>query len=222
MRTTITWTGLILGLALAISPVSAQQQLWYVPHVDEAKTPIEMKLQSPELAMPGFGIGSTRATIIKRFEYALDHKWLSSAQVEKFCNDLKQITDKEQAQRDSSGKLPFEARTQLAKQLSELNDNFEETVLVREQSSPGIEGLQARRAMMIQRVNQAVAEGKMTHKKAQDLKAEIAAASAQMPEKDLSEELSHKIAGNLNKINVVIEKDLRGPSIANRVVPFSR
>lgn len=221
MRSTNIWASIIVGLVFGAAPVHAQQ-FWYIPHVDEASTPIEAKLQSSELALPGFGIGSTRATIIKRLEYALDNKWLSSAQVEQLCNDLKAITDKEQGMRDSGGKLSFESRASLAKQLAELNDKFEEQVLVREQSNPGIEGIRAREAMMIQRVNQAVASGKMTGKQASQMKADIKSTTAQLPDKEINDELSKKISSNLNKINVALEKDLRGPSVATRVTPFSR
>lgn len=220
MKASVIWAGILSGLVFASLPVSAQQ-FWYVPHMDEAKTPIEQVLQS-DLAMPGFGIGSTRAQIIKRFQHALEHKWLTAAQVEQLCNELKIITDRESTQRDPGGKLSFEARTSLAKQLNELNDRFEEMVLVREQSSPGLDGLKARRAMMIQRVNKAVGDGKLSSKRAVELKTEIAAATAELPQTDISEAAAKKIATALNTINVSIEGQLRPPAVANRVVPFSR
>lgn len=210
----------VLGLFANCGTVYAQQ-FWYVPHIDEAKTPVEQVLQT-DLAMPGFGIGSTRATLIKRFQYALEHKWLAANQVEQFCNDLKTITDREQGQRDDGGKLSFESRVSLAKQLNELNDRFEEQVLVREQSNPGLDGLRARRAMMIQRVNRAVGEGKLTSRKAIELKEEISAATAELPEKDLTDDAAKKVSASLSAINNNIEGQLRPPSVANKPAPFTR
>lgn len=224
MKTTFSLAGIVttLLLSLSASAAYAQEPFWYMPHEQDAKTPIEEKLGSSELAMPGFGIGSTRAQLIKRFEYALEHKWLTSAQVEQFCNELKAITDKEQSQRDADGKLSFQTRSALAKQLNELNGRFEEIVLVREQNSPGVEGLKARQAMLNQRISYGISAGKLSNKRAAQLRAEIAEAVADMPEQDLSDEKSKQIASDLNKINASVEKDLRGPSIANRVTPFSR
>lgn len=222
MKTTSIWVSLLSGIILSSQAYAQAQQYWYVPHQDEAKTPIELKLESPELAMPGFGIGSSRTTLLKRFQYATEHKWLASQQVDQLCNDMKKITDKESSMRDADGKLNYEARASLARQLNELNDKFEELVLVREQSNPGIEGLQAREALMIQRVNLAVSQGKMTAKKAAEMKAEIRQTMAEVPEKDLSDEQSKQIASNLNKISGSLEKDLRGPSMASRLTPFAR
>src|SRR5262249_28364652 len=99
---------------------------------------------------------------------------------------------------------------------------FEEQVLVREQSNPGIEGLQAREAMMIQRVNMAVSQGKMTSRQASEMKGEIRSVMANMPDKDMTDEQSKQIASSLSKINNNLEKDFRNPSMASRVVPFSR
>lgn len=220
MRTTTIWVSMAT-LLVTCSPAGAQQ-FWYIPHIDEAKTPIESQLESPELSLSGLGIGSTRSQIIKRLQFATEHKWLTAAQVDQLCNDLKRITDKEASLRDASGKLSFQSRNSLAKQLSEFNQKFEEMVLVREQSNPGIEGLQAREAMMIQRVNLAVSQGKMTNKKAAQLKAEVRAAMADMPEKEITEEQTKKIATELSRISGVVEKDMHNPSMASRVVPFSR
>lgn len=221
MKITNTWAIVLFGLVFSSAPVGAQE-FWYVPHVDEARTPVEVELQSSELALPGFGIASTKSTIIKRLEYALDHKWLSASQDQQLCNELKAITDKEQSLRDENGKLSYQAKTELARQLTGFNDKFEELVLVREQSNPGIPGLQARQAMMVQRVNQALNDGKMTAKRAVQLKAEIREIAAEVPEKDISEDLSKQVAAGLNKINNDLDKDLRQPSMATRPLPFSR
>lgn len=222
MRTTTNWVTLITGLVMTCAPAGAQEQFWYVPHVDDAKTPVEVQLESPELAMPGFGLGSTKAQIIKRIEFSLDHKWLPQNQVDQLCNDLKRISDKEQSLRDTEGKLSYDNRALIAKQLLDLNQKFEEQVLVREQSNPGIEGLQAREAMMIQRVNLALSQGKVTGRQAAEMKGEIRAVMANMPDKDLTDEQSREIASSLSKINNSLDKDFRNPSMASRVLPFSR
>ena len=222
MKTTSIWVSLISGILFSAPSFAQAEQFWYVPHQDEAKTPVEVQLESPELAMPGFGIGSSRTMLLKRFQYATEHKWLSAQQVDQLCNDMKKITDKESSMRDADGKLSYDSRASLAKQLNELNDRFEELVLVREQSNPGIEGLQAREALMIQRVTLAVNQGKMTAKKAAEMKAEIRQTMAELPAKDISEEKSREIASNLNRISGSLEKDLRGPSMASRATPFSR
>lgn len=228
MRKAIIWASLSIGVLLSCSPLNAQQ-FWYIPHIDEARTPIEVELQSGELQMPGFGIGSTRAMLIKRFQYALDHKWLAPGQVDQLCNDLKHITDREQGQRDASGKLSFESRSSLAKQLAELNDRFEDMVLVREQSSPGLDGIVARRAMMVQKINKSVGSGRLSARKATELKAQIATATAEItPElKEMNDAQAKKIAGNLNQINTEMDRELslylRPPSLtAARPAPFSR
>jgi hypothetical protein len=220
MRRTIL-VSMVSGLLISGLPVGAQQ-FWYIPQVDDSKTPIENELASPELAMPGFGISSSRSQLMKRFEYALDHKWLTSAQVDQFCNDLKNISDKETSLRDESGNLNGSSRSTIAKQLASLNNRFEDTVLVREQSNPGIEGLQAREALMLQRVGAAVSQGKMTHKKAAEMKQEIKSIMAKVPEKDMSQDLQKEVASDLNRIGASLEKDMRGPSMASRVTPFSR
>ena len=226
MRTATIWVTLCAGLLLSCAPSNAQQ-FWYIPHIDEARTPIEVELQSSELAMPGFGIGSTRAQLIKRFQYALEHKWLAPNQVDQLCNDLKQITDREQGQRDEAGKLSFESRSSLAKQLNELNDRFEDMVLVREQSNPGVDGLLARRAMMIQKINKANGAGRLSARKAAELKAQIATATTAIPEKDATDEQIKKVASSLNQINTEMDRELslylRPPSMtAARPAPFSR
>ncbi len=212
-----------LGFILFQSCPAGAQEFWYIPHSDEANTPRELKLQSSELALPGFGISSTRAQLIKRFEYALEHKWLTAAQVQQFCNELKSISDKENNHRDPDGKLSFESRSSLAKQLSALNDRFEEMVLVREQSSPGQEGLQARKAMMLQRLNQAVTNGKLSNKKAFELKKEIAQATEALAGEDFSEADAKKVSISLSQLNTEIDKNMKSPSMtASKVVPFSR
>jgi len=219
MKISNTWMGVvILGLVLTASPAKSQE-FWYVPHIDEAKTPVESELQSGDLAMPGFGLASTKSTIIKRLEYALDHKWLSSSQDQQLCNELKSITDKEQSFRDSDGKLNYSARAEIAKQLTDFNDKFEELVLVREQANPGIPGLQARQAMMLQRVSQAVNAGKMSDKRAGSLRYEIRSIAAEVPEKDITDEQTRKIAGELNRINGELDKDTHNSAVAAKPNP---
>jgi hypothetical protein len=222
MKYTITWAIIFSGLCFTGAPAGAQD-FWYIPHVDEAKTPIEVQLQGPELAMPGFGIASTKAAIIKRLEYALDNKWLSASQDQQLCNDLKVISDREQSYRDADGKLSFKARNELARQLTELNNKFEELVLVREQSSPGVQGLLARQALMIERVNQAVAEGRINGRRGYQIKSEIKSVATQVPEKDISDEQAKKIAFELTRINNDIDHEsMRVPAVAGRQTPFTR
>ncbi len=202
------------GLIISCAPINAQQS-WYVPQIDETRTPIEKILQS-DLAMPGLGIDASRAKIIKRFEYAMEHKWLSAGQVGQLCNDLKGITDREQSQRDSNGKLSFEARASLAKRLNELNERFEDMVLVKEQSSAGMDGLLARRAAAVKRINKAEEDGKISSKKSLELKNEIAAAMASLPSNGSSDEATKKVSSSLNEISSKIDGQLQPSSLANR------
>ncbi|MBX9723250.1 MAG: hypothetical protein K2X81_17740, partial [Candidatus Obscuribacterales bacterium] len=189
MKTANTVAGILLGLTISCAPAPAQN-FYYVPHIDEARTPIETTLQGNELAMPGFGLGSTKTQIIKRLDYAQAHNWLAANQLDQLRSELKTISDKEQSERDASGKLSFENRTELAKQFTDLNDKFELLVLTREQSSPGIDGIKAREAMMIQRINKAVASGKMTSKKAATLKSEIGQTTATLPNTNVNDDES--------------------------------
>lgn len=214
MSTKIGWISLISGIVVTCLPVNAQQYV-AVQYVDQARTPIEVKLASPELAMSGLGLGSSKAQIAKRFDCAQENKWLSEDQLIQLRKDLKALVDKEAAMRDSSGKLAFEARQELSKQICDLNEKFEEQVLIREQSMPGLEGLKARQAMMIQRINKALALGKIAPKKASALRAEVRGALSGVPddtEEQLTDAQSKEIMQSLGTISQKVDKELEASS----------
>ncbi len=206
--------GIIASLAITCSICSAQQSP-LVNEISEAKTPIEHVLQS-QLPMPGFGISSTRNQIMNRLQYALEHKWLSSTQVQQLCNELKVITDREESKRDADGKLDFAARSSLAKQLNSLNDRFEEMVLVKEQTSTTIDGLRARKALLIQRISKAESNGKLTSKKAQELNREIATVSTALSHNNISDEESKTITSSLSYMNKVIDEQISNTELASK------
>ncbi|MBX9719791.1 MAG: hypothetical protein K2X81_00210 [Candidatus Obscuribacterales bacterium] len=183
--------------------------------IGEAKTPIEHILQS-QLRMPGFGISSTRNQIMNRLQYALEHKWLSAVEVLQLCNELKVITDREESKRDADGKLDFGARSSLAKQLSSLNDRFEEMVLLKEQASPTIDGLRARRALLIQRVSKAESNGKLNSKKAQELNREIATVTTALSHNNISDEESKTITSSLSYMNKLIDEQISNTELASK------
>lgn len=201
------WKLLILPMALTCIPVSAQQYI-SVQYVDQAKTPVESVLSSPELSMTGLGLGSSQTQLGKRFDYAQEHKWLSDEQLTVLRNELKGIADKIASSRDSAGKLPFEARQSLGKQITELNEKYEEQVLVREQSMPGIEGLIARQAMTMQRITKAITLAKIAPKRGGALKAELKAAMTDLPEGEISEEKTKEISQTILSVNQKLDKEL--------------
>lgn len=209
--------------ALSVGGTLADEAYWYVPHMEEARTPVEDALHSKELAMPGFGISSSRNMLMKRFQHALDHKWLSAEQVDRFCNELKKISDKEQGQRDENGSLSYQSVAHEAKQLHDLNNRFEEQVLIKEQANPGIEGLQARKALMLQRVAYGLSNGKFTARRAAEYKQQIRGVLSVVPESGkLDSEEEKDASSQLRRISTSLEKEISGPSLANRPAPFSR
>lgn len=211
MITKISWLPLISGMIICL-PANAQQYV-SVQYVDQARTPIESQLASPELAMSGLGLSSSKTQIAKRFETAQSNNWLSSAQVDRLRLDLKTLQEKEASMRDSSGKLPFTARQELSRQICDLNEKFEEQVLTREQSMPGLEGLYARQAMMIQRINKGLALGKIAPKKAAALRAEVRATLSGLSEQEeLSEENGKTLTQALSSISQQVDKELEASS----------
>ena len=65
---------------------------------------------------------------------------------------------------------------------------------------------------MIQRVNQAFADGKLSARHAYQMKADIRAVASDEPNQEFSDEQSRQIAGRLNELNIALDKDLHGPS----------
>ncbi len=194
-----------VGLVVA-SPCFAQQTQ-IINTVSDSRSPIEHVLQS-ELAMPGLGISASRNQIMNRFQYALDHKWLTAAQVQDFCNELKTITDREEKSRDENGKLSYEARASAAKQLNALNDRFEQTVLSKEQSRSNIDGLRARRAVLLQKVSKAESDGILNQKAVGSLNLEIAAAGASLKRKQLAEEELQSTSDDLAELDKRIDDEI--------------
>lgn len=206
MRISTSWISLISGILVTCIPAGAQQYV-AVQYVDQARTPIEHKLESAELAMPGLGLGSSRVQLSKRFDYAQQNKWLTAEQLEQLRKELKVINDKEAGLRDTAGKLSFEARQDLGKQINDLNAKFEEQVLIREQSMPGVEGLRARQAMLQQRISKAIALGKINAKKASAIKVELRAAASGITE-DISEAQTREVAKALGLVSQKLDKEM--------------
>ena len=205
---------MISGIVFActpVMPVSAQQYV-AVQYVDQARTPIESKLASPDLAMSGLGLGSSKAQLLKRFEFAQQNDWLSPDQITQLRADLTSIGETERSLRDAGGKLSFEGRQSLSKQICDLNEKFEEQVLVREQSIPGLEGLKARQAMMIQRLNKALALGKIAPKKASALRSEVRNALSEVDSDELNETQSKELVQLLSSLSQKVDKELEASS----------
>lgn len=211
--TTALVSTLLAGLIVSCIPAGAQQYV-AVQYIDQARTPIETKLAGADLAMPGLGLGSSRVQLGKRFDFAEQNKWLAANQLDLLRKELKAITDKEASQRDAAGKLSFESRQELGKQICDLNEKFEEQVIIREQSAPGIEGLRARQAMLMQRISKSVGLGKLAAKKAQVLKAEVRGAMSAIPEteEELTELASKQISQSLQSVNQKLDKELEASS----------
>lgn len=197
---------LLLAGSLFSAP-SYAQQTQIMNTFSDARSPIEHTLQN-ELAMPGMGISASRNQIMNRFQYALDHKWLTSTQVQDLCNDLKTITDREENSRDANGKLSYESRALAAKQLNALNDHFEQLVLSKEQSRSNIDGLRARRAAIIQKVSKAESDGVLTSKDAEALHLEVTALSTSLKRKQLSEEELKTTADDLADLDKRVDDQL--------------
>lgn len=206
MKAALLSLSLFAGLAFVALPCAAQQTQ-IMNTFSDARSPIEHTLQN-ELAMPGMGISASRNQIMNRFQYALDHKWLTSAQVQDLCNDLKTITDREESSRDANGKLSYESRALVAKQLNALNDRFEQLVLSKEQSRSNIDGLRARRAVIIQKVSKAESDGILTSKDAEALNFEITAAGSPLKRKQLSEDELKATAEDLSELDKRIDEQL--------------
>lgn len=203
---------LLCASVISCIPASAQQYV-AVQYVDQARTPIESQLAAPDLAMSGLGLSASKAQVAKRLDVAQQNNWLSAEQLMQLRADLKQIMDKESISRDTAGKLPFTARQELSKQICELNERFEEQVLIREQSMPGIEGLKARQAMMIQRINKALALGKVAPKKASALRSEVRGTLNGLSNTDeLTENQSKELVQSLNAISQKLDKELEASS----------
>lgn len=130
MKNTIIRASVFAYLVLACAPSNAQQA-WLVPPSDDRTTPVQQILKN-DLAMPGVGLEATKKQITNRLQYALDHEWMTSEQVEQLKGELKAISDKEAADRDAEGKLPFESKVSLANQLFKLNAKFEDLALKEE------------------------------------------------------------------------------------------
>lgn len=217
MKVSIISVVLMAEAAFAAIPCHAQQaDFMTVP--GEAKTPIERTLQI-ELPMPGFGISSSRTQLMNRFEYALDHKWLTAEQVQQLCNELKVITDRTESNRDEKGKLSYEQTASAAKQLNSLNARFEELVLHKEQSSSNLDGLRARRALMIQRVSKAESDGKLNSQRAEELIAEINALSSSLNRKRVHPDELKTTESNLSRLSQRIDQQLSNTAIATRELP---
>lgn len=205
MKATLLSLSLLSGMLIVVPCLAQQTQI--INTVSDARSPIEHVLQS-ELAMPGLGISASRNQIMNRFQYALDHKWLSAAQVQDFCNELKTITDREEKSRDENGKLSYEARASAAKQLNSLNDRFEQAVLSKEQSRSNIDGLRARRAVLLQKVSKAESDGVLNLKTVESLNLEIAAAGASLKRKQLAEEELQSTSDDLAELDKRIDDEI--------------
>jgi hypothetical protein len=212
MTTKKNWVSLLCGFAISCIPASAQQYV-AVQYVDQARTPIESQLASPDLAMSGLGLSASKAQIAKRLDYAQQNSWLSADQLTQLRAELKQLVEKETSSRDAAGKLPFPARQELSKLICDLNEKFEEQVLIREQSIPGMEGLKARQAMMIQRINKALALGKVAPKKASALRSEVRGTLNGISDTDeLTESQSKELVQSLNATSQKLDKELEASS----------
>lgn len=206
MKAILLSLSVISGLAFCAYPAFAQQTQ-IINTVSDSKSPIEHVLQN-ELAMPGMGISASRNQIMNRFQYALDHKWLTGVQVQDLCNELKGITDRGENSRDENGKLSYESRASVAKQLNSLNDRFEQMVLSKEQSRSNIDGLRARRASIFQKVSKAEADGILTNKGAESLNFEITAAASSLKRKQLSEDELSSLADDLSELDKRVDDEI--------------
>ena len=209
--------GLTAVLVCTSGSCSAQMMSPIVEH----KTPIERVLQR-ELPMPGFGISASRNQIMNRLEYALEHKWLTGAQVQQLCNDLKIISDREESCRDENRKLSYAATATLAKQLNGLNERFEEMVFQREQSGSDLDALRARRSLMVQRVSKAESDGVLTSKKAQELSSEINSVTTPLNRTRINSEESQTITAHLADLKKRIDEQVNAASIASKESPSNK